>query len=405
LPDQSKHIVLLDFSLSGHHFSFCCSFSKILLQQGYRVSCLVPEVEKVQKWIGQQVPGKAENFNGFEYKDEPVLYKKWGRFNTALSILSRWKQDATFIRNIEETVDKKVDLVFYAWLDNNLAGYLPGWVLDRYFPWKWSGLYFHPYHLRQNEIFLKRKAVWRDHDSIFLAKNCIGVAIHDNGIVDDFSKRIGKPVIHFPETADGTAPDFSNNLYLDIREKAKGRLVVGMIGCEPHKGTLNLMRAVKMVNPEKFYFAFIGLFDVNGWQDEERDEVKQFAEQPKENCFFYFHPIPEGAAYNAVFSAFDIPYLLYNNFISSSNRLTKAAIFEKLVLAQNNYCVGDDVKEFNLGVCVSPNQPKQVISGLNQLEKKIFEKDFPFEQWKKYREINSEEKLYHRIRELISIGV
>lgn len=404
MSNQPKHIVLLDFSLGGHHFSFCCSVSKILLQQGHSVSCLVPGVQKVQDWIGEQLPDKKREFSGFEYTYEPVTYSKYGRFNHALNTLNRWKQEAAMIRKIEKETKRKSDFVFYAWLDNNMAAYLPGWIVDHYFPWKWTGLYFHPYHLREHEIFLKRKAVWRDHDSVFLSGNCFAVAIHDNAIVADFSKRIRKPVIYFPETADATTPDFENPIYKLIIENAKGRLVVGMIGCEPHKGTLNLIRAVKMADPEKYYFAFIGLFGLNGWKNEEHNEVKQFIEQPPENCLFHFHPIPEGAAYNAVFSAFDIPYLVYNNFISSSNRLTKAAIFEKLVLAQNNFCVGDDVEKFNLGISIFPKEPEQVITGLNQLAQKIRDKDYPVEQWKKYREINSEEKLYHCIQKLISFG-
>src|SRR5206468_1653958 len=152
--------------------------------------------------------------------------------------------------------------------------------------------------------------------------------------------------------------------YLAIKENANGRIVVGMIGCEKHKGTLTMMRMARYADPSKYYFAFLGILPQQTYSKNEWLEVEDFIASAKENCYFYFHPIPEGAAYNAVFSAIDIPFLVYEHFISSSNRLTKAAIFKKLVLASDNFCVGDDVRKYELGATIRPDDYNAALSGL-----------------------------------------
>lgn len=397
-----KKIVLINVSVNGHHLSFARTFSKILLEQGYKVCCAIPEPDKVQNWVAENCREKLSFLSTVPYKPENS-FGNGEKYRHTLHVLKRWKQDAGLIRKIEKESGEKTDFVFYAWVDYQLAQYIPAGILNKIFPWKWSGLYFHPYHLRQTDLFLNRKAVWRDMDAVFLSKNCIAVAIHDASIAQKFAKRIGKPVFHFAETADSTPPDYSYPLAAHIQEKAKERIVVGMIGCEKHKGTLTLMRAVKQADPQKYFFVFAGILPEHSYTKEEWWEIQQFIHSKPENCFFHFEPIPEGAAYNAVFSSFDIIYLVYDNFISSSNRLTKVAIFQRLVLASDTYCVGDDVRKYNLGLAIPPQNPEAVLQGLQKLRCRIEKKDFPFEQWKQYAALNSEEKLAESFREMLAL--
>jgi len=394
-----KTIAIIDYTLGGHHLSFVRSFSQILIQQGNDVICIVPEKEKVSTWIREQLPMQADRFSAYEFEWKTPPSGK-GKFSQTISVLKRWRYEKKLLRKISRERGKKIDLVFFAWLDDHLAPYIPAFILDNIFPYSWSGLYFHPYHLRRETVFLERKANWRDLDAIFLSKNCVAVAIHDIGIREKFSFRIGKPVIHFPETADDTPPERGNELALAIREKARGRIVVGMIGCEKHKGTITLARMAEKADPSKYFFAFLGILPEPTYQEDEWKEINRFIADRRENCFFHFHPIPEGAAYNAVFCSFDIPFLVYDDFVSSSNRLTKAAIFQRLVLASDNYCVGEDVQKFKLRAAVTPQNPEAALKGLELLTEKINRNDYPVENWKEYKEINSIGKLYERFSEL-----
>lgn len=398
-----KTIALINFSLEGHHLSFVRTFAKILLEQGNRVICLVPQPQKITEWIHEHADTHKNNLTGHEYNFQPRSRRAFGRFSDTIRVLDRWRYDAQLIKKVQRDHQVTVDLVFYAWVDSHLSGYLHPLVLNSFFPFKWSGLYFHPYHLRQEQIFINRKASWRDHDSVFLSKNCIGVALHDIGLLKKFKSRIGKPVIHFPETADSTPPDFNFWLSAEIKKRANGRIIIGMIGCEKHKGALTMLRMIKYADPSKYFFAFTGILPRSTYNTDEWDEINNAVVQKPENVFFHFDSIPEGSAYNAVFCEIDISFLVYDNFISSSNRLTKAAIFEKLVLASNNYCVGEDVKQFALGVAVEPKNPDAALNGLKKLTQLIEQKKFPYQQWKTYRDLNSVAKLFDRFKEITTL--
>jgi hypothetical protein len=397
------NIAIIDYTLGGHHLSFIRSFSQILLQQGHEVICVVPGKEKVESWITEQLPLQSDRFSAFEFNWKSPAPAK-SRFSQTMQVLRRWRYEKKLLKKIEKEKGKKIDLVFFAWLDDHLAPYIPSFLLDNIFPYKWSGLYFHPYHLRRETVFLERKANWRDLDAVFLSENCLAVAIHDSGIREKFSYRINKPVIHFPETADDTAPDPENELAGLIRKKAGNRIVIGMIGCEKHKGTLTLARLIAKADPSKYFFAFLGILPENTYTAEEWKEINEFINERRENCFFHFQPVPEGAAYNAVFCSFDIPFLVYDDFVSSSNRLTKAAIFQRLVLASDNYCVGEDVKKFRLGAAVKPQDHGEALNGLEKLAGEIKRNDYPAESWKVYKDINSIEKLYERFSELTKLS-
>jgi hypothetical protein len=396
-----RTVVLIDYTLAGHHLSFIRTCSQLLLEMDCQVLCMTPESEQVKKWVHENCTSLTHQFFNYDYTPYS-LKAPGGRTTSMLHSFQTWRHDKKEIRKATKQDQLKVDLVFYAWLDNHFAGFVHPFILDRLFPYQWSGLYFHPYHLRTEPASLDKKANWRDHDSILLSNNCKAVAIHDRSVAKKFSQRIKKTALIFPETADDTAPDLSNSLYLQIKEKAKGRKVIGMIGCESHKGTLTAMRMAKKADPLEYFFAFLGILPQSTYKQHDWDEAQAFINEQKENCFFHFHSIPEGAAYNAVFCAFDIPFLVYDNFISSSNRLTKAAIFQKLVLASGNYCVGQDVKDFQLGIGIKPGDVVEGLEALDSLTEKYKRSDLPVEMWKRYRELNSVGELKKKLKELIS---
>src|SRR5687768_8576530 len=123
-----KTIVVIDFSLQGHHLSFMRSFCKILLEQGNKVVCIVPEPEQVVSWINTEASGKQQFFIGHIYSYKPLLATKYGRFNETIKALHRWKEEARMIRDVERQYQLKTELVFYAWLDYQLAPYIPSFV-------------------------------------------------------------------------------------------------------------------------------------------------------------------------------------------------------------------------------------------------------------------------------------
>ena len=107
--------------------------------------------------------------------------------------------------------------------------------------------------------------------------------------------------------------------------------------------------------------------------------------------------------YNAIFNTFDIVYMVYREHFTSSNRLTKAAVFNKLVLASNKHFVGENVTNYNLGEIAASENINEQLDKLELLRNKIIHQDFPTEQWKLYAEKNSEKLLTEKFAEIIKL--
>ncbi len=399
-----KTIVLFDIHNGGHREAFMQFFAKALLESGHEVICIMPDTASIKRWVNTNV--SSQNIRYYNIEVEDKLLTSFGRFNMALTRLQFWRRQKKVLKQIEKEIQKKVDLVFFNWIDSQMANYLPAFVIDAFFHYKWSGVYFHPVIFRQFPQYLDNKTTSRDVDSVFLSKNCIGITLHDEGILDKLQKRIGKTTILFPEIADATPPNPHHVLAQKIKAKAKDRTIVGIIGLEPYKGALSLIRVAKIADPAKFFFAFTGIFK-NKFLDilpvDEKNEFINFMNSIPENCFWETGSLQEGEDYNSVFCCFDITHIVYNNFYSSSNRLTKAAIFNKLVLSSNYGCVGNDVPAYNLGEIADEHDIEEQYGKLQILRNKILAKDFPYEQWKIYADKHSTDRLPEKFAELLNL--
>ena len=144
---------------------------------------------------------------------------------------------------------------------------------------------------------------------------------------------------------------------------------------------------------DKFFFAFTGPKNFNDLNPAQITEAETYIASQPENCLFHLDFLKEGAEFNAVFSSFDIVFLVYNNFASSSNRLTKASIFKKYAIAPNRFCVGEDVEKYKLGRTVPENDPKEALKAIEILASKIKNNDFSEAQFEYYAQLHSVETL------------
>jgi hypothetical protein len=401
-----KAIALIDLYSGGHRNAFMCLFAKACLENNVKVFCFYPQSNEIKDWIEINAKGYLDRIIFIDYQPIFGSFTKLGRFNTALSILTYWKNCALLLKKTEIQYQIKIDLVYFNWLDSQMANYLPPSLLDFIFSYKWSGLYFHPNIFRITPKYLEKKATFRDVDSVFLSKKCVAITLHDEGIIEKYQNRINKKTLLFPEIADNTAPNSNNFLARKIKDKANGRTIIGIIGLEPYKGTLSLIRLVKIADASKYFFAFTGVFNEDfliSSTKHEQNEIKDFIKNVPENCIWQTGSLQEGEEYNSIFCSFDIVYIIYKNFFSSSNRLTKAAIFNRLVLANNNGCVGDDVPKYNLGETADENDIKAQYQKLEILREQILAKDFPYNQWKIYAEKHGTERLKEKFEELLNL--
>lgn len=392
-----KTVALIDFQTGGHHYAFIRLFAKYFLKLGHRVCIIYPEKkDEINDYL------LREGFTSNQFFVEQCELKKSNPSTTAvwglpLVTLKLWSNTNKSLNRIECKHRVKFDLVFFAWLDDHLCNYLPHILVDFFFRYKWSGLYFHPWYL--NAVAIADRVSISSVDSALLSKNCVSVAIHDEFNVGALKRRIQKRVVLFPEIADSSSPMADHPLAIELKNKANGRLIIGLIGLSNRKGCLTFLRAIKKSDPKKFYFFFSGSFENSDFTNEQKKEIVEFLQKLPSNVFYFPEYLQEGNQLNAVINSFDVLFLVYNNFQSSSNFITKAAIFKKLVLSTERFWMGRVTSKYRLGITTKEGDVDMAAKSLSRLEENRLKLTNEAD-WNGYLLVHDERNLEHSIHDV-----
>jgi hypothetical protein len=402
VKNMKKTIALVGISTIGHHVAFMRLFVETLLDLDYKVLVLFPDDVYIRDWVQEHHPAKSQDVFYWGYTQPSFQVKNWGRLNDAFAMRKTWLDVARHLKKAKKQYNLSIDFVYFTWLDSYLASYLHPILVNTVFPYNWSGLYFHPRHYRLQAESLKDKASISDIDIVFTSKNCHNITVHDEGIIPKFQKRIGKSVLLFPEIADDTPANPQLPAIQEIQARAKGRTVVIIAGIiDKGKRLADFIELSKMVEQDNFFFVMAGPINVMHYDLHMQTELNNFLASNPENCFIYNQYVQEGEEFNSFVAVSDIIFLIYENFPSSSNRLTKAAIFKKYVLTQNRFCTGEDVEKYGLGLTVEEGNLPQALDALNTLRHKILHEPFPTTQFETYRELHSVHKLKEKFKEVL----
>jgi hypothetical protein len=368
---MQKHIVVVDGFWLGHHPTYVKTFVKILLDAGYQVSVFCPAPDEVLTWINQFPTIEKGHFRAHYFIDrQPKLWRYTPRkIQNALSPLARWYHASQSLKTLYSATEKP-DLVFFAWLDSYLYGYLPVRIIDWLFPFLWSGLYFLPGYFRDLTVNgePKRGRFAPPVDFIAQSKWAVSIAVLDAGIVSKLrSKLHGKEAVVFPDFTDELPPAVHYHLADEIIAKAKGRMIIGLLGSlERRKGMLTLLRMAQHPGSSDWYFVFAGELAEQTFSDQELKEIKSFFDVPKDNCFAYFDRIPEDAQFNALVNVCDVIFAVYQGFLHSSNVVTKSAIYEKYLMVGSGGYMEEVVRQYELGDVIPAGDVQAALSSLSR---------------------------------------
>lgn len=185
-------------------------------------------------------------------------------------------------------------------------------------------------------------------------------------------------MIVFPEISNVQANKNDSLYKKQIEEMAKSRIVVGLLGVENNEGITALIRLIKRVDIDKYFFVFAGRLDFASMSEEQRQEVEQFMEHHEQNVLFLLQSLTDEQI-NQLYKEIDISYLYFYNYVSSNHLLTKAAYYKKPVLANKDFCVGDTVKKFKIGLSVNGKMEESVSAleflRLERLDFNVFDKE------------------------------
>lgn len=403
-----ENIALIDTEWQGHHSGHFKHYTKTLLELGYQVIAFCPNPTELSEWVTDNCPEQVRLLHAFDIGETEGSSFPIGRIRRSLITLACWRQATTAIQKALEKIGKQPDLVFFPWLDSYLAPYITYHSVDQIFPYKWIGIYHLPSHLRMKQRFESLRRGLLNPDAVLYSPQCLAVGVHDEGIAEKLKNKInGKSVVVFPNFTDESPPEPNFPLVKEILKKARGRKIIGLIGSQGRrKGLLTLLEIAQKSVQEDWFFVFVGELAEHSFPPQERTRVQSIISSNPDNCFFHFGHVPGDSQFNALAKVCDVLWVVYKNFVFSSQILTVAAIFEKPVIAQDSFCIGERVKKYRLGLTVPEDDISKCIEALRGLCNHLDS----IEEWLKpkfqeYKSFQSTEQLRLSIEDILSVSI
>jgi glycosyltransferase involved in cell wall biosynthesis len=402
---KSKNIILIDPFWNGHHPTYIKLLSKILLEAGHNVVTLSPEPDLVKSWMSLNCSGQfLPHFNSLQSIAAKTINLPLPRLQTAVETISLWLAAKQSIQIVIKELGITPDLVFLAWLDSYLGRNLVSPIIDWIFPYPWTGLYFAPRHLRRGQSYPLLRHSFLDPCAILHSSNCTSVAVLDEGIAKQIEQQIRKPTIVFPDFTDAeTSPKLDSAILPAILEQARGRKIIGLLGVlAKRKGVLTLIEIAQRSIDRNHFFIFIGQLDRISFSEQELLRLTSFIASNPDNCYFHLERVASEAEFNAAIEICNILFAAYDEFPHSSNLLTKAAIYKKPIIVNEEGCMGERVRNYRLGATVSDRDIEQHLQAIDYLldrHNSFTELQPKFDE---YRELHSIFNLRRQLAELVN---
>jgi hypothetical protein len=339
-------VALADTRWVGHHPTFFRECTASLRRLGCFVIALCPHPEEMS----------ATDVDRAERLVAPNQSLVGPLEHDPATTLLRWWATRRALDRAEHACARHTELVFFPYLDNYLRGLpfppVPDLVLGR----PWSGLYFRNQHLAASDHSLRgRLRRCAKGDRLLTCRSALPlIAVLDERFYAALARRTGRTALTFPDITDESAPGQDEPVVDALRQRAAGRPIIGMAGSlEKRKGLLTFLRTAEAsaAAGDAWFFAAIGTFADATFTAEERAWIDTIRHRLTDLVFVDMsrQRIPDGAVYNAVVSSFAVSWAAYEDFQGSSNSLTKAALFDKPVVATAGECIGARVESHALG--------------------------------------------------------
>ncbi|MEK7953661.1 glycosyltransferase [Luteolibacter soli] len=375
----TKTVALVDPLWIGHHPMYFSQFTAAFLRLGTFVIGLCPEPGEAFSAARTASLGDIPDFDRrvATYK-LPGGKKSWfnGRFEgDPVRTYQRWKRCADILFEAEQATGRKVDLVFFPYLDSYLRFLpfpaVPHLTIDR----PWSGLYLRNHHHGESTSPKKSLRLLAKGDAIIRSPLCRGIGVLDERFINPMQRYTGQHVHAFPDVTDASLPERPYELAGEIRRKAAGRKIIGLLGMERRKGLLNLLRVAEKARELRlpWYFACAGRYERPEYSEEEHALVERTARGVATGEIDNLHftlpggRIPAEEDFNDVFRTFDVAWAAYEGFQGSSGTLGKAAAFNIPCLASEGECIGHRVEGYRTGLTIPEGDSGKALEALRRI--------------------------------------
>lgn len=380
MSSGGKTVALIDPLWIGHHPMYFSQFTASFLRVGAKVVGLCPDPEAAMRDLLASLDGKdTESIRNRVYfhklpRGSRSFFK--GRFEgDPVRTFCRWKRAADALADAEAACGVTCDLVYFPYLDSYLRflpfSIIPGLLMGR----PWSGLYLRNHHHGQPPSLANSLRRLAKGDALIRSKLCRGIGVLDERFVSALERYTGKSIVPYPDVTQDGLPDEPFPLSLEIKRKARGRTIVGIIGLEKRKGLLTLLRTAEFAHYQNLplYFVCAGIISLSQYSDQEQQWLRTLAQGVANGEIdnLHFDPgsgrIPSEADYNSLFRTFNIAWAAYENFQGSSGTLSKAALFEIPCIATAGECIGQRVEKYRMGLTIPDASAEHALDAINYI--------------------------------------
>ena len=226
-------------------------------------------------------------------------------------------------------------------------------VAGKFLKIPWIGHYVHALSYRRPGCVHAVTGRVPSPGKMFGGSLCRGITTLDEGIAEQASSDIGKPVVAVPELMDvrpATTPN-DRNLGEQLKRFAAGRPIVGLFGyLQKSKGIMTFLEAARLPGAADVCFAVGGGVEWPRGDGEAALIQAAVAECP--NVWSHLARIPSELSLNHLLSSCDVIAASYVDFPHSSGIQSKAAAFGKPIIVSDGYLMAERVRHFRMGEIV-----------------------------------------------------
>ncbi len=422
---KNKTVVIVDEVWMGHVPTFHKLIVSSFLKLGFPVISISPNPPDINQWMVIQGIDKSNlsliefDFNQAKMESEFGLIKKIKQYfiNVALGLLikvgvsyetvqkrRRYEMAKLLWIKANETIkmatkNKSSDDIFtlIPYIDHRFLapGITKRFIENNYF-YNWAGLCISPLKLLSDS----KTSAWRIN--IFHAANCKGLLMCDDTLLDILRNTIDNNIWAFPEVADMSVPNEPSELENEIKSKAKGRVIISLLGqLTPLKNLMLLYKVAEIShqNNLSYFFVFAGHLIEGAWTPEQLTTLKQ-SNQP-ENCFLYLNRLSE-LELNSIARGSDILFAAYKDFNQSSNIQTKSAHFHKPIVVSKGHIMENRSITYNLGFCVDQSSADEVLEAIKIMSSDEWKNEFNKRDLSTFNNMHSKEAVKKLMAEIIN---
>jgi len=368
-----KTVALVDWHWAGHHPTCLKLYASALAENGVDVVPFAPAPAEVPALL-QDTPA-ARSAPALARIDAARQFDAPAHLPVRPRWLQRIQQQASTFRRLGRTLraweretGRKIDTVFFNTIydhDFSHASWLAALM-----GCDWAGLYLHARCIRTPGAIMPGGGRVPAAERMFGGRRLRGIGVLDAGAVSPLQSVLGeRPVVLFPDVTDDRLPTDAagGGLARRVLEFARGRPVVALVGhIHRSKGIEAFTRAAVDPRLAHVFFFVGGAANLSGLSPAAQAFVAN-AWESAPNIYAHLHRVQDERDLNAVVNACDVVYAAYVDFPHSSNVLTKAAVFRKPIIVSTGHLMGEQVREYDLGLTVPQDDAEAVVRGILDL--------------------------------------